>query len=336
MGVWTTSDEEKSAYWAKQNKAQKVVGTQTALATGSVNAATAAGQANVQSAQGVLADATAAGKTSATAAADINKLSGKISGVADEMSPVIDALRGDAAQQRATSAQQRENAQPWQTSSQDLLNMNRDAGGTAGEYWRLYDQLDPSLQMALAASDARNETQAQTESAIRALTRAGVSPSAAAISEMRTTLANRASALVSAVKTKARQAGVQLQMGALEQGMKMALEQAGLAEAWLRDSVTATQGAVSAEAAAASAAGTQGGLYGKSGELAAQAASTEQAGAAAEVSAQNALTAANANWQSSLQNATEYYSTQASSLLGLYQEGYNAQMLNNVMGKTLV
>ena len=45
--------------------------TPTPLATGSVNAATAAGQANVQAAQGVAADAAAAASTAATTATTV-------------------------------------------------------------------------------------------------------------------------------------------------------------------------------------------------------------------------------------------------------------------------
>lgn len=313
-----------------------VVGTQSALATGSVNAAVNAARGGVSAASLVASDAAAASRAAQSAARGINNSAGQVAGAAGDMNPIIDSLRGDAATQRQTAADLASQAQPWLENSQSMLGMDATADGTTGEYWRLYGQLDPELQMSLASADARNESQAQAASAVRSLTRAGVSPSAAAIGELRTKLSNQTAALVASVKTKARQAGITMQMGVLENGIKIGMAQAGVGEAFMRDNVTATSAASGAEAAAGGLVGQQGSLYAKSGELQVTAASTGIAGVGAQIAAQNAYQNAVNNWDASLRMAGEYYSTQASSMLGLVQEGYTGDDLMAVMGRPTV
>ena len=317
---------------AARTEALGVVGTQSALATGSVNTAVDAASGSVAAASKVAADAAAANRTVQSAVTGINAAAGKVTGAADNMNPIIDTLRGDAATQRETAADLAAEAQPWLDSSKSMLGMDDTADGTAGEFWRLYGKLDPDLQMALATSDARNESQAQAASAVRSLTRAGVSPSAAAIGELRTKLTNQTAALVSSVKTKARQMGITMQMGVLESGIKIAMQQAGIGEAFMRDNVTATSAASGAEAAAGGLVGQQGALYGKGGELRATAASTAVGGVGAEVAAQTAYQNAVNNWDASLQMSAEFHATQASSMLGLVQEGYTGEDLRAVTG----
>ena len=60
------------------------------------------------------------------------------------------------------------------------------------------------------------------------LQRAGVSPTAAALATIRERAAASTAGLVAAVKTKARQSGITMQMEALEKGVSLAIAQAGI------------------------------------------------------------------------------------------------------------
>lgn len=317
---------------AQRAAAETQVGTLFSAGANAIASGVQIGALGAEMAGGVLDDARAANRAAGASADQIHAAGTEVGRIAGSMTPIIGAVRGDAATLRGQGAELSGLAQPWLNSAEGLLTGDRNAGGTTGEFWNLYDQLDPELQMSLAASDARNETGAQTESAIRSLTRAGVSPSAAAIGALRTKLTQQTSALVSSVKTKARQAGVQLQLGALESGLKLAMQQAGVGEAFMRDSVTATGAASEAEGRAGQLTGTQGSLYGEMGRLEASSAETRLGGINAETQAASVLQRANESWQQSYTTAAEYYSTQASSFLGLIQAGGRADNITRLMG----
>lgn len=314
--------------------AETKIGELFSTGANAVSSGVQIGALGAETAGAVLDDARETNRAAVESADRIHAAGTAVGQTADELNPIISATRGDAATLRAQGANLTEQAQPWLQSSTDLLTGNRAAGGSTGEFWNLYDQLDPELQTALAASDARNESGAQTETAIRAMTRAGVSPSAAAIGALRTKLAQQTSAFVSSVKTKARQAGVQLQLGTLETGLKLAMQQAGVGEAFLRDSVTATGAAVGAEGEAGKLTGTKGELYGKQGALEAEAAATRATGINAETQAASVLQRANESWQASYTTAAEFYSAQASSFLGLVQAGARGDNIARLMGNT--
>jgi hypothetical protein len=312
--------------------AETMVGGLYASGAGAIASNVQAGALGVEAVKPALDDARAANDAANVSADRIHAAGNNVVRAAEELNPIIAATRGDAATLRTRGQDLTKEAQPWLTSSRDMLGMNRDAEGSAGEYWKLYDQLDPDLQMALAASDARNESAAQTESAVRSLTRAGVSPSASAIGALRARLTQQTAALVSSVKTKARQAGVQLQLGTLEAGLKLAMQQAGVGEAFMRDSVTATGAASDAEGRAGSLTATKGDLYGKGGALEASAADIRLSGANTEAQAASVLQRAYESWGNSYTTAAEFYSTQASSFLGLIQSGARADNIGRLMG----
>ena len=311
---------------------ETIIGGINAKGAAAIDSMTDVGRQGVEALKPYL-DQTDTAMLAANEAADrIHAAGDNVAESARALDPAIDAVRGDAASLRSEAEEARRRAQPWLDSSEDLLNMNRGAGGTTGEFWRLYDQLDPDLQMSLAASDARNETQAQTESAVRALTRAGVTPTAAAVASLRTKLANSTSALVTSVKTKARQAGVTLQMGALEKGLQMALQQSGAGEALLRDSVNAYASAAGAESEAGNLRVAQGDLFGKQGALEAQGGQLRLDAANTGVNAGSAIQRAYQAWGESFAVAAEWHSAQASSLLALLQRGAGSGNLARLTG----
>lgn len=287
------------------------------------DASLSAGAAGVRA-----ADAAAA--SAQRSAADITATAGSMKNIADATLPAADRIAGDAAGMRQASQQSQALAQPWLKQSQGLLNMDESAGGIAGEFASLYKKFDPTLQIALAASDARSESEAQTSSAVRALQRAGVSPTASAISTLRQRAMDSSTALVAAVKTKARQTGVSLQMDALQKGVAMAIQQAGVGEGFLKDAATNLASAAQAEQTGASIRQGAASIYGASANLVANAQQLIQAAANGQISANSSVIQAQTALVNAFATAAEYYSTQASSFRGLAQEG-GANAGNNLL-----
>ena len=281
----------------------------------------AAGQQGVNALSGLQTDSRLAIDAAGAAADTINIAGGNVRDAANRMNAPIANLGQDAAALRQGAGDTMALAQPWLTAGTDLLNMNRDAPGTAGEFWRLYGQLDPDLQMSLAAGDARAEAQAQTEAAVRSLTRAGVPPTAAAVASLESKMANYSAALVSAVKTKARQAGVNLQMEALGKGLQMAIASSGMGEQFLRDSVEQQKAAAQVESAVGDLIKGQGGLYATEGDLAAKGGALRLDAVNTGTNTAKALQSAYQALQASYATSAEYWSTQASSELGLLMSG---------------
>ena len=130
----------------------------------------------------------AAGKASAAANVTAEQMGGIAStmqGIAGGILPLADQVGKDASAVRGIAGQSLDMSRPWFQQSEGMLQMDDKVGGISGEFAKLYKQLDPGLQMSLAASDARRESQAQSDSAVRSLQRAGVSPTAAALASIR-------------------------------------------------------------------------------------------------------------------------------------------------------
>lgn len=289
------------------NAISAMTGAATAAQSGAGSAATAA--------------ANKASKTAQSAAAKLNETAGVMTGIAAGMLPNAAQAEQDATSVRTIAGTQQASASPWLAQSSGFMNLDEASGGMSGEFSRLYKQLDPSLQMALAASDARTEQQAQTDSAVRALQRAGVSPTAAALASIRSRAAANTAALVAAVKTKARQSGVMLQMDALEKGVALAVESAGVGKSFMDAATSGFVSAAQLESTAASIKSGAASIYGSSASLVADAQNLIQAAANGQISASSLqVNAANAV-VNAFTTAAEYYSTQASSMLGLAQEG---------------
>jgi len=215
----------------------------------------------------------------------------------------------------------------WLRQAEGLRNMDENAGGISGEFARLYKQLDPSLQMSLAASDARKESQAQMDSAVRSLQRAGVSPTAAALATIRERAAASTAALVAAVKTKARQSGITMQMDALEKGVSLAIAQAGIGKQFTDSATEGYKSAAQLEQLSGSLKTGAASIYGSSASLLADAQNLVQAAAAGKIQASNMQVSAAQAAIQAFATAAEYYSTQASSFRGLDEEGEDKRLL---------
>ena len=282
-----------------------------------------AGAAGVRAADSAAASA-------AGAAADIKKTAGTMTGIAD--SSLSNATNVESAASKLSTAADNSTAlaQPWLKQSQGLLAMDETAGGLSGEFASLYKKFDPTLQIALAASDARSESEAQTSSAVRTLQRTKMNPTASAISTLRQRAMDSSTALVAAVKTKARQTGVSLQMDALQKGVAMAIQQAGVGEGFLKDAATNVASAAQTEQTGASIRQGAASIYGASANLVANAQQIIQAAANGQISANSSVIQAQTALVNAFATAAEYYSTQASSFRGLAQEG-GATAGNNLL-----
>lgn len=242
-------------------------------------------------------------------------------GIAGGLLPLADRVSGDAATVRGIAGTSLEMSQDWTKQGEGLRDMNEAAGGISGEFAKLYKQLDPELQMSMAASDARKEAQAQTDAAVRSLQRAGVSPTADALASIQEEAAAQTTALVAAAKTKARQDGISMQMEALEKGVSMAIAQVGVGKQFMDSAISGFTSAAQLEQVAGSLKTGAATIYGSSASLLTDAQNLVQAAASGKIQASSIqVSAANAVVQA-FATAAEYYSTQASSFRGLAEEG---------------
>lgn len=213
------------------------------------------------------------------------------------------------------------NAQPWLSMGTDISGLNAGATGIAGEWVKNYNALSPDSLVSFAASDAQRSIENTRGQMARTLSRSGVSPSSpayiAALGEAR----KYEQALLAGVKTRARLLGLKEQSGALSQGLQMAISATGMGQQFVQQALAATSGASNATGAASSAEATGANITAAAGGLSAQSAGITTQGANTVIGANQALTAANNSFANAQQVAADYYSTQASSALGLIQSG---------------
>lgn len=275
-----------------------------------MTAAATAANAGSTMAIGAAADTMAEAKA---AAAKMGNISNTMQGIAGGLLPNAYNVEADANKVRGIADQNLQNSQPWLQQSQALLGMDDKAGGMSGEFAKLYKQLDPALMMSLAAADARKETQAQTDSAVRSLQRAGVSPTAGALASIREKAANQTAALVASVKTKARQSGITMQMDALSKGIEMAIAQSGVGQKFVNDATSGIVNAAQMENMAGSLKADAANIYGSSANLLSDAQKLIQAAANGQISASSVQVGSANAVVNAFAIAAEYYSTQGSS-----------------------
>lgn len=224
----------------------------------------------------------------------------------------VAGVKEDAATQRkiagqfsdmATEAQGQ--ATPWLGVGNDIRDLNAGAGGVAGEWVKNYNALSPDSLVSFAASDAQKSIENTRGQLTRTLSRSGVSPSSPAYVAALGEAKKYEQALLAGVKTRARLLGLKEQSGALAQGMTMALQSTGMGDQITKRAMASLEGASGATSAATQA--EQG-----AAELSMKAASTGMAGTNYLANAQ--------------QVAADYYSTQASSVLGLLQSKANTAL----------
>ncbi len=149
-------------------------------------------------------------------AADVQKTAAETKAIYEKLTPVADLLgvqasdlwgEGDALTGRANSLF---------GIGDSLLNMDRSAGGLAGEYLKIYDLLSPDRYVAQAASDtqaAGDNARAQME---RNLSRKGVSAGSGAYLAMQKQQATALLTALASMKTRARQTGITEQAAFLD------------------------------------------------------------------------------------------------------------------------
>jgi len=305
----SNSTSDKSLAKAYLTKGDNAINSMTTAATsGTVAAATGVTAANK------------AADSAATTADKLNAGAASMKALADSSLPNAARIESAASTLSTAAANNTALAQPWLRQSQGLLAMDETAGGISGEFASLYRKFDPTLQAAQAAANARSETQAQTDSAVRALRRAGVSPTASALADIRKRAIDSSAALVAAAKTTAMQTGISLQMEALQRGLGMAIQQSGVGESFLKDAASNTAAAATAEAGAASIKQGVASIYGSSENLVATAQQLIQQAANGQIAANSEFATANTALVNSFATAAEYYSAQASSFRGLEEE----------------
>ena len=289
------------------NAIASMTGAGSAAASGATSAAAAA--------------ANKAAKAADATAGKIGETVSTMQGIAGGLLPQADKISGDASTVRGIAGGNLAYSADWLRQAEGLRNMDENAGGISGEFAKLYKQLDPSLQMSLAASDARKESQAQMDSAVRSLQRAGVSPTAAALATIREQAAASTAGLVAVVKTKARQSGITMQMEALDKGVSLAIAQAGIGKQFTDSATAGYKSAAQLEQLSGSLKTGAASIYGSSASLLADAQNLVQAAAAGKIQASNVQVSAAQAAIQAFATAAEYYSVQASSFRGLAEEG---------------
>jgi hypothetical protein len=231
------------------------------------------------------------------------------------------AQRGYAATFQGMGDAAKLNAAPWLAAGEDMLGLDAGAGGIAGEWVKNYNAMSPDSLVSFAASDAQRSIENTRGQMARTLSRSGVSPSSpayvAALNEAR----KYEQALLAGVKTRARLLGMKEQSSALQQGLQMAISSTGMGDQLTRQALTAMQGASGATGAATGAEATGAGVTANAGGLEAQRGGLNNQSASTVIGANQALTGANNSLVNAQQVAADYYSTQASSTLGLLQSG---------------
>jgi hypothetical protein len=198
----------------------------------------------------------------------------------------------------ATEAQGQ--ATPWLGVGNDIRDLDAGAGGIAGEWVKNYNALSPDSLVSFAASDAQKSIENTRGQLTRTLSRSGISPSSPAYVAALGEAKKYEQALLAGVKTRARLLGLKEQGGALAQGMQMALQSTAMGDQITKRAMASLEGASGATSAATAA--EQG-----AAELGIKASAQGMAGTNYLANAQ--------------QVAADYYSTQASSTLGLLQSG---------------
>ena len=319
-----------------------------------VGAASTAAAQNLQTVSGDLnlaaAQSNADMNAARSAGAALTETAGQLGGFADnvmqtagEVGETADIFRQFAASMERDAVFARANALPWLNAGNDLLSMDPNAGGMAGEFARLYNQMSPDAMAAGAATSTRKAADVAQKDLLMSLARRGISAGSGAVAAALGKIKEREEASVAAMMTAARKTGLSLQADALKSGFAMALEASGMGKAFSDEAINATMAASDAqgkataalaskgslEAQAANIIATQGNMYAASGNLAMGIASNVNDAATGRASARTAAANTQVNAQAV---AADYYSTQGGSLLSmLTQQKYN--VLTALFGK---
>ena len=319
-----------------------------------VGAASTAAAQNLQTVSGDLnlaaAQSNADMNAARSAGAALTETAGQLGGFADnvmqtagEVGETADIFSQFAASMERDAAFARANALPWLDAGNDLLSMDPNAGGMAGEFARLYNQMSPDAMAAGAATSTRKAADVAQKDLLMSLARRGISAGSGAVAAALGKIKEREEASVAAMMTAARKTGLSLQADALKSGFAMALEASGMGKAFSDEAINATMAASDAqgkataaltsrgslEAQAANIVSTQGNMYAAAGNLAMGIAGNVNNAAIGRAGARTGAANTQVNAQAV---AADYYSTQGGSLLSmLTQQKYN--VLTALFGK---
>lgn len=319
-----------------------------------VGAASTAAAQNLQTVSGDMnlaaAQSNADMNVARSAGAALTETAGQLGGFADnvmqtagEVGETADIFKQFAASMERDAVFARANALPWLDAGKDLLSMNPNAGGMAGEFARLYNQMSPDAMAASAATSTRKAADVAQKDLLMSLARRGISAGSGAVAAALGKIKEREEASVAAMMTAARKTGLSLQADALKSGFAMALEASGMGKAFSDEAINATMAASDAqgkataaltskgslEAQAANIVSTQGNMYAAAGNLAMGIAANVNDAAIGRAGARTAAANTQVNAQAV---AADYYSTQGGSLLSmLTQQRYN--VLTALFGK---
>lgn len=191
-------------------------------------------------------------------AVGVQKMAAETRAIYEKLGPVADLLgirasdlwgEGDALTGRANSLF---------GIGDSLLNMDRSAGGLAGEYLKIYDLLSPDRYVAQVASDtqaAGDNVRAQME---RNLSRKGVSSGSGAYLAMQKQQATALLTALASMKTRARQTGISEQAGFLDKLTAAAKEMYGTANQTEQNALNAKNLSLTATKGQADTIATQG------------------------------------------------------------------------------
>ena len=287
----------------------------------------------VDTARSGLGAATAGVNAANEARIDNSAASAHIAADAASLRTFAPRLQNDAAAQRANATTfagmagaAQEQASPWLAQGQGILGLDANAGGMAGEWAKNYNALSPDSLVSFTASEAQRSIENTRGQMARTLSRSGVSMSSPAYMAALGEAKKYEQALLSGVKTRARMLGLKEQGGALAQGMQMAMGATGMGNQIMGRALAAQQASSAATGAAAATEGQAGGMFERAGGLEAQAGGLNNQSAQVTIGAQNALGGAYNTLANAQQVAADYYSTQASSTLGLLQSGANTAL----------
>ena len=323
--------------------------------TAAVENASTAAATNLSTVQNMIGSSTAQSNAdlnkARSAGASLTQTAGTLGGIANtvldtanQVGATADIFGQYAASMQQASTFAQANALPWIQTGNDLLSMNPNATGIAGEWNKQYAQMSPDALAAGAATDTRKAASVAEGDMLRAMARRGISAGSGALTAALGKMKEREESSVAAMMTSARKVGLSLQSEALRNGLTMALSASGMGKTFADEAITATAAAASATGQAASAlnnkgslqaqaagiVATQGNLFNAAGNLALGISSNVTNGAASGASALTAATNTTVNAQ---QVAADYYSTQGGSLLSmLTQQKYN--VLTALFGTT--
>lgn len=279
--------------------------------------------------------ARSANATLVSTADSLGKSASDVNTTATDVGKTASIFEQYAASMEQDAVFARANALPWLEQSEALLNMDSTAGGIAGEWNKIYNQMSPDALAASAATSAKKAAATNEASMLRTLARRGISAGSGAVAAALGKAKEQESATVAAVMTSARKAGLSLQSEALRNGLTLALQASGMSQKFADMALEATTAASTAQAHATSALATkgslqtqaanilskQGDMYAVSGNLALGISSAITQNMSARASALTGATNAQVNAQTM---AADYYSTQGGSLTSmLTQQHYN-------------